>query len=114
MVLQHMARLLENHALPPMDFAGRNGGDEFCALISNAHKVSAIERAKRFCDAVRACDFGVDVQVTASVGVAAYPYDAAEANELLEIADAAMYHSKRSGRDRVSFAVERSSFAVYE
>lgn len=113
-VLQQMARLLQDHTLPLVDFAGRNGGDEFCALISNAHKVSAIERAKRFVDAVRACDFGVDIPVTASIGVAAYPYDAAEANELLEIADAAMYHSKRSGRDRVSFAVERSSFAVYE
>ena len=114
MVLQHMARLLSDHTLPSVDIAGRNGGDEFCAVVSNAHKVSAIERAKRFCDAVRAFDFGVKTPITASIGVAAYPYDAADASELLEVADAAMYHSKRCGRDRVSFAVERTSFAVYE
>jgi diguanylate cyclase (GGDEF)-like protein len=53
------------------------------------------------------------VPITASIGVAAYPYDAQDASELLEIADAAMYHSKHSGRDRVSFAVDGSGFAVY-
>ena len=90
------------------------GGDEFCAVLRNVHKVAAIERAQRFCAGVRACRFGVDVAITASIGVAAYPYDAAEAGELLEAADAAMYHSKREGRDRVSFAVRRDAFAVYE
>jgi diguanylate cyclase (GGDEF)-like protein len=113
-VLQHMARLLQEHTIRGVDLAARNGGDEFCAVIRNVHKVTAIERAQRFCEAVRACNFGVDVPITASIGVAAYPYDASEANELLEMADAAMYHSKRSGRNRVSFALERSSFAVYE
>jgi diguanylate cyclase (GGDEF)-like protein len=71
-------------------------------------------RAQRFCVAVRESDLGVEIPITASVGVAAYPYDAAEASELLEIADAAMYHSKRAGRDRVSFAVDRGTFAIYE
>lgn len=112
-VLQQMARLLQAHAPSPADLAARNGGDEFCAILRNTGKVAAIERARRFCDAVRAAGFGAGVRITASVGVAAYPYDASEAAELLELADAAMYHSKRCGRDRVSFAVDRSSFAVY-
>jgi diguanylate cyclase (GGDEF)-like protein len=112
-VLQRMARLLEQHTVRGVDLAARNGGDEFCAILRNVHKVAAIERAQRFCAAVRENDFGVPARITASIGVAAYPYDAADANELLEMADAAMYHSKREGRDRVSFAVERSSFTVY-
>jgi diguanylate cyclase (GGDEF)-like protein len=112
-VLQRMADLLRDFTLPDVDLPARNGGDEFCAIIRNVHKVSGIERAQRFCDAVRACDFGIEIPITASIGVAAYPYDAAGANELLEAADAAMYHSKRSGRDRVSFAVDGSSFAVF-
>jgi len=62
---------------------------------------------------VRRHDFGIPMQITASVGVASFPYDARDANELLEVADAAMYHSKRSGRDRVSFAVNGAAFAVY-
>jgi diguanylate cyclase (GGDEF)-like protein len=112
-VLQRMAALLREHTVPEVDLPARNGGDEFCAIVRNVHKVSAIERAQRFCRAVRECNFGFDVPVTASIGVAAYPYDAPGASELLEAADAAMYHSKRSGRDRVSFCVDGSSFAVF-
>lgn len=113
-VLQRMAALLREHLIEGVDLPARNGGDEFCAILRNVHKLCAIERAQRFCAAVRACTFDAGIAITASVGVAAYPYDAAEPNELLETADAAMYHSKRSGRDRVSFAVERGTFAVYE
>lgn len=112
-VLQRMANLLREHTIAGVDIPARNGGDEFCAIVRNTHKVSAIERAQRFCCAVRECDFGVGVPITASVGVAAYPYDGTDASELLEVADAAMYHSKRLGRDRVSFAVDRNSFAVF-
>lgn len=112
-VLQRMASLLREHTVPDVDLPARNGGDEFCAIVRNVHKVSAIERAQRFCQAVRSADFGVEMPVTASIGVAAYPYDAAGASELLEVADAAMYHSKRSGRDRVSFSVDGASFAVF-
>ena len=112
-VLQRMAHLLREHMVADVDLPARNGGDEFCAIVRGVHKVSAIERAQRFCRAVHDSDFGVDMPITASVGVAAYPYDATEASELLEVADAAMYHSKRSGRDRVSFSVDGASFAVF-
>ncbi len=112
-VLQRMASLLRDHTVPGLDIAARNGGDEFCAIVRNVHKVAAISRAQRFCEAVRTCDFGINVPISASIGVAAYPYDAEDASELLEVADAAMYHSKRSGRDRVSFPVDGTSFAVY-
>ncbi len=112
-VLQTMASLLRSYAIPNVDVAGRNGGDEFCAIIFDAAKSVAIERAQGFCDAVRACTFPVPAPLTASVGVASFPYDANDSSELLEIADAAMYHSKRSGRDRVSFAVNGATFATY-
>jgi diguanylate cyclase (GGDEF)-like protein len=112
-VLQGMAELLRSQCVPEVDVAGRNGGDEFCALIHDAQKTVAIERAQAFCDAVRRFDFGISMQITASVGVASLPHDARDANELLEVADAAMYHSKRTGRDRVSFALNGATFAVY-
>lgn len=113
-VLRQMAALLRTHAVPEMDAVGRKGGDEFCVLLRGGRKMRAIERAQAFCTAVRLHDFGVSMPVTASVGVAAYPFDAADAAALLEAADAAMYHAKRSGRNRVAYAVEGSGFALYE
>ncbi len=113
LVLQRMAALLREHMVPGIDLPARNGGDEFCAILRNVHKVASIERAQRFCEAVRACDFGEGVTISASIGVATHPYDAGGASELLEVADAAMYHSKRAGRDRVSFSIDGTSFAVY-
>ncbi len=110
-VLQTVATLLESHLVAGLDFAARDGGDEFCALLRATGKRRAIERAQAFCDALRACDFGVPVRVTASVGVAAFPHDATTARALLDVADAAMYRSKRDGRDRVSFAASPGVYA---
>jgi diguanylate cyclase (GGDEF)-like protein len=109
-VLQTMASLLETFLTADVDLAGRNGGDEFCALLRGVGKGAAIARAQAFCDAVRGHDFGLPVRITASVGVAAHPHDAACSSALLEAADAAMYHSKRNGRDAVSFAIEPGCF----
>lgn len=112
-VLRQMAALLREHLSAATDVPARNGGDEFCAILHNSQKIVAVERARRFCDAVRLFDFGVGCAITASIGVAAFPYDAQEASDLLEAADAAMYHSKRTGRDRVSFPTAPSVFAVH-
>lgn len=112
--LQAMASIIRAHIVPEVDFAGRNGGDEFCVLVAGPQKRLAIERAADFCDAVRAFDFGISPALTASIGVASYPYDARTANELLEVADAAMYASKRAGRDRVSFSSNGTAFSTFE
>jgi diguanylate cyclase (GGDEF)-like protein len=44
---------------------------------------------------------GVRLQVTASIGIAAYPEHATDAVLLLKLADSAMYRGKRSGKNRV-------------
>ncbi len=89
---------------------GRNGGDEFCILIESCTKAAAIYHA----DAIRRRvathpysrlfgDGTLKLPITASIGVATYPNDARVSNALLELADAAMYFSKRRGRNRVAF-----------
>ena len=110
-VLRAMASILQANLVAEVDLAARNGGDEFCALLSGAGKGRAVTRAQAFCEAVRSYDFGLPLRVTASVGVATFPHDAAGSGELLEMADAAMYHSKRNGRDRVSYVAETGRFA---
>lgn len=111
-VLVTMAGLLRSHLVTGVDVGARNGGDEFCALLREVTKSQAIERAHALCEAVRRHDFGIEIPVTASIGVATFPYDASTSSELLESADAAMYHSKRSGRDRVAFASGPGAYAT--
>lgn len=109
-LLRTIARVL-GAACAPDDLAARNGGDEFCLVFVACEKSAALVRAEALRAAIATLDLGAlrppgsdeGVHVTASIGVAAYPADASSANELLQRADAAMYHSKRSGRDAVSF-----------
>jgi diguanylate cyclase (GGDEF)-like protein len=109
-LLRALARTLQS-AAGADDLVARNGGDEFCVVFVDTEKSAAIVRA----EALRAAIAGLDVaplrpagaaagvRVTASIGVAAYPADAANASELLERADAAMYATKRSGRNGVAY-----------
>jgi diguanylate cyclase (GGDEF)-like protein len=47
---------------------------------------------------------GLRVKLTASFGIAHYPQDAADKNELLHIADNSMYQSKMIGKDTITLA----------
>jgi diguanylate cyclase (GGDEF)-like protein len=98
-LLREIASLLRRFARTPDDLIARNGGDEFCLVLCETEKPDAIERA----EAVRAGFAALRFPITASIGVAAYPFDGSDAAELLERADAAMYCSKRAGRDAVAY-----------
>ncbi|MHB8178029.1 MAG: GGDEF domain-containing protein [Vulcanimicrobiaceae bacterium] len=110
--LQGIAAVLRGQATGGMDIVARNGGDEFCVLLGESRKSVAVERAGRACAAVRVHDFCLGLRLTASIGVACFPSDALDGNMLLERADAAMYHAKHHGRDRVAFYLERDQLAV--
>lgn len=110
-LLRELAGVLRSAVRFDDDLVARNGGDEFCLVFNETSKGDAIERAEALRRRIGAIDVGplrpqdaqIAVRISASIGVAAYPLDATDANRLLERADAAMYHSKRSGRDGVSY-----------
>lgn len=111
-LLRELAELLRRAASRDGDVAARNGGDEFCLIFTDCEKSTAVERAERLRASIADANFialapadvtAEPVIISASIGVAAFPVDAATPRELLEKADAAMYHSKRTGRDGVSF-----------
>ncbi len=90
-----------------IDTAGRVGGDEFMILLPETEEAGAVILAEQLREGVN--EIRVDagtwvVRTSISVGVASFPADGDTANELLEAADAAMYASKRGGRDRVRLA----------
>jgi diguanylate cyclase (GGDEF)-like protein len=57
-------------------------------------------------------DAPTDVQVTASCGVATYPYDGIDVGSLLSAADRALYVSKRAGRNQVRSAEQARAAEV--
>ncbi|MGE0555736.1 MAG: putative bifunctional diguanylate cyclase/phosphodiesterase [Gemmatimonadales bacterium] len=79
----------------------RLGGDEFTVLLPDiADPQDAARVAERILETFdRPFRLGTqEVFVSASVGIAVYPYDGEDADDLLKHADVAMYHAKEQGR----------------
>tara|TARA_R110002051_G_scaffold140454_5_gene213355 strand:+ start:53639 stop:55000 length:1362 start_codon:yes stop_codon:yes gene_type:complete len=87
------------------DTVARMGGDEFTVALN---EVNAIEQiltvAAKIIDTLcRPFNLhGTLVQISASLGVARYPADAQTPDDLINMADQAMYEAKRAGRNQVS------------
>jgi two-component system, cell cycle response regulator len=93
------------------DTIARYGGEEFAAVLPGCSSALALQVAERLRAAVE--NGPTDVPVTASCGVATYPYDGIDANGLLHAADQALYAGKRDGRNTVRSAEQaRSQLAM--
>ncbi len=98
-------------ALRNVDILGRWGGEEFLVIMPETEVADALSAAQRVCESVRSFNFSIagGTRLTCSIGVATYPYDAGDRDELVESADRAMYAAKRLGRDQVRTAVDPSA-----
>lgn len=105
-VLVRIARILEQEARE-VDLAARYGGEEFALLLPETNRKAAYEAAERIRARVEATAFPkAETQpgrrLTLSAGVATFPVDAESEESLIRRADAALYASKRAGRNRVT------------
>ncbi|MES9993292.1 MAG: EAL domain-containing protein [Candidatus Thiodiazotropha sp.] len=122
MLLINVTNRLEAQ-LRDTDYVGRNvdeekeyrniarlGGDEFTVLLEDIQKpeVAALV-AKRVQDAIaRSYNLnGHEVYVTPSIGIAIFPRDGHDVEELLKNADTAMYHAKAVGKNNFQFYSEQ-------
>ncbi len=84
----------------------RLGGDEFTVVLNNIDEpATAGTIAERLLESLKMPMIieGHEVVVTPSVGIALAPQDASNVEELLKLADTAMYHAKSEGRNKYSF-----------
>lgn len=88
-----------------IDFACRYGGEEFAVLMPHTAKENAVVVAERILHSVREQPFSSANQaltVTLSAGIASVRDVASnEPEELVRLADTALYDAKRQGRDRI-------------
>jgi diguanylate cyclase (GGDEF)-like protein len=103
-VLANVGSVLRG-ALRAGDFAGRNGGEEFAVLLPETGFGSGYEIAERIRMSIADITLpGVDVTISASLGIAGFPDHASTSERLERLADAALYLAKRQGRNRTEVA----------
>jgi diguanylate cyclase (GGDEF)-like protein/PAS domain S-box-containing protein len=107
-LLIEMSRRLKN-CIRDDDTVARLGGDEFTIILSELrHPEDAANVAEKILDAVQMplSISSVPIEVTASIGIALYPNDGADAESLLRNADSAMYRAKESGRNNYQLCTD--------
>ena len=90
------------------DTIARLGGDEFVVLAGSFNPDYAARLAEKILDQLRLpiTVSGENLSVTGSLGIAVYPDNGADSQQLMRAADMAMYTAKAEGRNRFHFYTE--------
>ena len=103
-VLKQVAQTLKKNSRTT-DFVCRYGGEEMSIILPNTTAEDALFNANRINKAVAEKDFHLNStetgKVTISVGVATFPDNAENAQDLIEHADKGLYYAKEHGRNQV-------------
>ena len=105
MALRELARQLKD-GVRKDELLARYGGEEFAMVLpetTGEQAVTACERLRQVVEAHRFEYGGEVIPVTISIGVACYNSTMNSPEDLIEAADAKLYHAKATGRNKVSF-----------
>jgi diguanylate cyclase (GGDEF)-like protein len=105
MVLKKIAAIIK-HSMRDVDLASRYGGEEFTVLLPETdtiHALAVAERIRRNIEKLTPGSLGIRGKegAHASLGLACYPWDAQDKDDLIRRADEAMYTAKAQGKNRV-------------
>lgn len=104
-LLQVVAQRLRE-AVHTDDTVARLGGDEFVILLEDLKDADTLPRAAERVNQALVDPIhlrGKSLVMTASIGIGRFPDDAADAETLVQHADAAMYRAKTLGRNRIAY-----------
>jgi diguanylate cyclase (GGDEF)-like protein len=102
MVIRNIAATIRS-GCRTSDFAARYGGEEFTVILPETPMAGAIDLANRIRERIAAEQFSGIGSITASVGVSNYPVNALSKEDLIRVADQALYIAKNGGRNRVAY-----------
>jgi diguanylate cyclase (GGDEF)-like protein len=105
LVLARVGRLLEQKSRQS-NVVARYGGDEFIVLMPETGPEQAQVLAERLRQWIATDPMLAEHNITGSFGVASFPTHGFSIEDIIRVADAGMYVSKRSGGNRVSAAEE--------
>ena len=106
-LLKEVGKLFRSN-LRKVSWAVRYGGDEFIFILPATDRQEAILVCTRLRRSLNRTFFleteGLKIKITASFGIAVFPEDGTEKEEIIKKADQAMYLVKNSGRDGIAVA----------
>lgn len=103
-VLRRLAGVILDSLAGLNPIISRFGGEEFCIILPNIDKKNARKVAEKLrvnVEKTRVVLRRQETAVTVSVGVAIFPDDAGDENELIMKSDSSMYAAKKKGRNKV-------------
>ncbi len=83
------------------DTAARYGGEEFAVILPETTLAEASRIAERLCRQINANPVAGLGPISVSIGAASYPVQASTIEDLVSLADQALYQAKNEGRNRV-------------
>ncbi len=104
-ILSHVASCLKSH-VRESDTLARLGGDEFVIILEQVKKNDDLRRfvQKLLRELAKPLEEkGLQLHVTATMGISFFPEDGTDSDSLMRAADAAMYQAKYDGRNRFQF-----------
>lgn len=106
-VLREFAQKMRKHSRKS-DVVARYGGEEFVILMPQTTAQGAMAEAERIRECVKKCHFKSlkkDQRLTVSIGISTYPHEKIHSHDdLISMADEALFAAKRKGRDRIAVA----------
>ena len=103
LAIKTIAEILKSNARS-IDTAARMGGEEFNIILPGVKSDGAMIAAERIRHAIESVEINTIGHITASIGVATFLEHSDNVEDILELADQAMYLSKQNGRNQVTLA----------